>query len=51
MKLTTDAAFNTWAYSDLVYVDYCYSYRVVTVNSRVYINDVLISLIVKESYE
>jgi len=48
VKLTTDAAFNTSGSSDVVYVDYCNICRVVTVNSRVYIDDGLISLIVKE---
>jgi len=48
VKLTTDPAFNEKGSTDLIYVDYANICRVVNINSRVYVDDGLISLIVKE---
>lgn len=48
VKLTTDAAFNEKGSESLIYVDYANICKVVSIDSRVYVDDGLISLIVKE---
>lgn len=48
VKLTTDAAFLEKGSEELVYVDYANICKVVTVGSRVFVDDGLISLIVRE---
>ena len=48
IKLTSDPAFFYKGSSELIYVDYPNMYNVVHVDGRVYMDDGLISLIVKE---
>jgi len=48
VKVTTDASFSVKGSSEVIYVDYANICRVVTINSRVYVDDGLISLVVKE---
>ncbi|XP_057371211.1 pyruvate kinase-like isoform X3 [Daphnia carinata] len=48
VKLTTDPAFLDKGTAELIYVDYTNICKVVSVNSHVYVDDGLISLIVKE---
>lgn len=48
VKLTTDPAFMEKGTTELIYVDYVNICKVVHVNSHVYVDDGLISLIVKE---
>jgi pyruvate kinase len=48
VKVTTDASFNEKGSSEVIYVDYANICRVVAINSRVYVDDGLISLVVKE---
>ena len=48
IKLTTDPAFFDKGSSELIYVDYPNMCNVVHVDGRVYMDDGLISLIVKE---
>ena len=46
--MTTDASFNEKGSTSVIYVDYANICKVVSVESRVYVDDGLISLIVKE---
>ena len=48
VKLTTDAAFNEKGSAEIIYVDYANICRVVSVGSRVFVDDGLISLIVRK---
>uniref|UniRef100_A0A0P4YPL7 Pyruvate kinase n=1 Tax=Daphnia magna TaxID=35525 RepID=A0A0P4YPL7_9CRUS len=48
VKLTTDPAFLEKGTAELIYVDYTNICKVVSVNSHVYVDDGLISLVVKE---
>ncbi|KAI9564454.1 hypothetical protein GHT06_008193 [Daphnia sinensis] len=48
VKLTTDPAFLNKGTAELIYVDYTNICKVVSVNSHVYVDDGLISLVVKE---
>lgn len=48
VKVTTDASFNEKGSAELIYVDYVNICRVVSVGSRVFVDDGLISLIVRK---
>lgn len=48
VKLTIDPQYNEKGSAELIYVDYVNICKVVHVESRVYVDDGLISLIVKE---
>ena len=48
VKLTTDPASMEKGTAELIYVDYTNICKVVSLNSHVYVDDGLISLIVKE---
>lgn len=48
MKLTTDKAYAQKCDDKIIYVDYVNITKVVSVNSRVFVDDGFISLLVKE---